>query len=280
MDDEVDLVDRLRAGDESAFVTLVGLYQPRMLRLAEATVWSRAVAEEVTQDTWLAVLRGVERFEGRSSFKTWLFRILLNRARSAASREQRAGRPDDSIVEDRFDSSGAWATPPEAWADRVDDRLVAEQLAARVQQLLPALPTVNAKLWCYEISRACLPTTSPTCSASATGTNGCSCTEAAPAFGSSWPPTWVRGHGEVLAPPPSPGLPPSGRVDGRLPRRTTSAEGTGTPQRAPGRVPTLLGVPRPATDDDRRLGRAEPDALTDDALDELVGLYRRWRAEA
>ena len=140
MDDEVDLVDRLRAGDESAFVTLVGLYQPRMLRLAEATVWSRAVAEEVTQDTWLAVLRGVERFEGRSSFKTWLFRILLNRARSAASREQRAGRPDDSIVEDRFDSSGAWATPPEAWADRVDDRLVAEQLAARVQQLLPALP--------------------------------------------------------------------------------------------------------------------------------------------
>jgi RNA polymerase sigma-70 factor (ECF subfamily) len=140
MDDDVELVNRLRAGDESAFVMLVGLYQPRMLRLAEATVGSRAVAEEVTQDTWLAVLRGVERFEGRSSLKTWLFHILLNRARSAASREQRAGRPDAAGVEDRFDKSGAWATPPEPWADRVDDRLAAEHLAARVQQLLPELP--------------------------------------------------------------------------------------------------------------------------------------------
>jgi RNA polymerase sigma-70 factor, ECF subfamily len=138
--DDVELVDRLRAGDESAFVTLVGLYQPRMLRLAEATVGSRAVAEEVTQDTWLAVLRGVERFEGRSSLKTWLFHILLNRARSAASREQRAGRPDEGVVEDRFDKSGAWAMPPEPWADRVDDRLAAEHLAARIQQLLPELP--------------------------------------------------------------------------------------------------------------------------------------------
>jgi RNA polymerase sigma-70 factor (ECF subfamily) len=140
VDDDVELVDRLRVGDESAFVTLVGLYQPRMLRLAETTVGSRAVAEEVTQDTWLAVLRGVERFEGRSSLKTWLFHILLNRARSAASREQRAGRPDEDIVEDRFDKSGAWATPPEPWADRVDDRLVAEHLASRVRQLLPELP--------------------------------------------------------------------------------------------------------------------------------------------
>lgn len=140
MDDDVELVDRLRAGDESAFVALVSRCQPGMLRLAEATVGSRAVAEEVTQDTWLAVLRGVDRFEGRSSLKTWLFHILLNRARSAATREQRAGRPDEGVVEDRFDTSGAWATPPEPWADRIDDRLVAEHLAARVRQLLPELP--------------------------------------------------------------------------------------------------------------------------------------------
>src|SRR6188472_3149462 len=115
VDDEGELVDRLRAGDESAFVALVGRYQPRLLRLAETTVGSRAVAEEVTQDTWLAVVRGVERFEGRSSLATWLFHILLNRARSAAGREQRAGRPDESVVEDRFDKSGAWASPPEPW---------------------------------------------------------------------------------------------------------------------------------------------------------------------
>ena len=132
------LVERLRAGDEAAFVTLVRRYQSPLLRVAEATVGSRAVAEEVCQDTWLAVLRGVERFEGRSSFKTWLFRILLNRARTSVGREQRAGRPDDEV--ERFDASGAWATPPVQWSDRVDERLVAEDLARRVHELLPSLP--------------------------------------------------------------------------------------------------------------------------------------------
>jgi RNA polymerase sigma-70 factor (ECF subfamily) len=134
-----ELVAGLQAGDESAFVELVTLYQARLVRFAEATVGSRAVAEEVTQDTWLAVVRGVERFEGRSSLQTWLFRIMLNRARSAVGREQRAGRPDDT-VEERFDASGAWATPPVPWSDQVDDRMVAEDLAARVQVLLPELP--------------------------------------------------------------------------------------------------------------------------------------------
>src|SRR5258705_12227498 len=76
LDDDADLVNRLRAGDESAFVALIERYQQRMMRLAEMTVGSRAVAEEVTQDTWLAVVRGVDRFEGRSSLKTWLFHIL------------------------------------------------------------------------------------------------------------------------------------------------------------------------------------------------------------
>lgn len=138
VDDDADLVDRLRAGDESAFVAVIERYQQRMLRLAELTVGSRAVAEEVTQDTWLAVVRGVERFEGRSSLKTWLFHILLNRARSAAGREQRAGRPEHN-VDERFDKAGAWAAPPDPWADRADDRVVAERLAARVQELLPQL---------------------------------------------------------------------------------------------------------------------------------------------
>ena len=138
-DDDGALVAGLRAGDEQAFVALVRQYQPAMLRLAEATVGSRAVAQEVTQDTWLAVMRGVDRFEGRSSLKTWLFRILLNRARSAAGKEDRAGRPE-LIDEERFDSSGAWAEPPEAWADRADDRLIAAQLAERVQSLLAELP--------------------------------------------------------------------------------------------------------------------------------------------
>jgi len=138
-DDDAALVAGLRAGDERAFVALVRDYQPTLLRLAEATVGSRAVAQEVTQDTWIAVMRGVDRFEGRSSLKTWLFRILLNRARSAADREQRAGRPE-AIDDERFDASGAWADPPEPWADRADDRLLAAQLADRVQSLLAELP--------------------------------------------------------------------------------------------------------------------------------------------
>ena len=137
--DDTELVERLQAGDEAAFVEIVTRYQARLVRFAQATVGSRAVAEEVTQDTWLAVVRGVERFEGRSSFQTWLFRILLNRARSAVGREQRAGRPDDTL-EERFDASGAWASPPVPWADQVDDRMIAEQLATRVQDYLPELP--------------------------------------------------------------------------------------------------------------------------------------------
>jgi len=137
--DDATLVERLRAGDEAAFVELVKRYQARMLRLAEATVGSRAVAEEVTQETWLGVVRGVERFEGRSSLKTWMFRILLNRARSAAGKEVRAGRPQDD-VDERFDASGAWIDPPAPWSEQADERLTAERLAGRVQQLLPELP--------------------------------------------------------------------------------------------------------------------------------------------
>jgi RNA polymerase sigma-70 factor (ECF subfamily) len=141
VDVDGDLVDRLRGGDERAFAELVRRYHAPLLRLAEATVGSRAVAEEAVQETWLAVVRGVERFEGRSSFKTWLFRILLNRARSAGTREQRAGaRHDELDPAERFDATGEWASPPEAWADRVDDRLVATELAERARRLLEQLP--------------------------------------------------------------------------------------------------------------------------------------------
>jgi RNA polymerase sigma-70 factor (ECF subfamily) len=137
--DDRGLVTALQQGDEAAFVELVRRYQSSLLRLAEATVGSRAVAEEVTQDTWIAVLRGIDRFEGRSSLKTWLYRVLLNRARSAAGRETRAGRPSGADDE-RFDAAGAWAEPPVPWSDAVDDRVTAEHLAARACALLEQLP--------------------------------------------------------------------------------------------------------------------------------------------
>ena len=139
MEDDAALVERLQTGDENAFAELVRRYQTPLLRVAEATVGSRAVAEEACQDAWLAVVRGIERFEGRSSFKTWLFRVLVNRAHTSATQEHRAGRVDGDVIE-RFDASGGWADPPAPWSERVDDEVVAQQLAKRVHELLPSLP--------------------------------------------------------------------------------------------------------------------------------------------
>lgn len=147
MGDEAELVERVRAGDEDAFAAVVRQYHARMLRLAESVVGSRAVADEVVQDTWLAVVRGIERFEGRSSFKTWLFHILLNRARSAAGKEHRAQPLAVDDREDRrFNAVGGWKVPPAPWADEVDDRITAEQLAGRVREMLAELPDAQRQV--------------------------------------------------------------------------------------------------------------------------------------
>jgi len=139
-----ELLARLRAGDEAAFAALVRRHQQSLLRLAQTMVGSRAVAEEVVQDTWLGLLRGIDRFEERSSLKTWLFRILVNRARSTGVRERRTDAvPDEG---DTFDRSGAWAVPPEPWADRVDDRLVAGALAGRVRAHVEELPSAQRQV--------------------------------------------------------------------------------------------------------------------------------------
>src|SRR5439155_3369085 len=87
--EEMQLVEALRGGDERAFEELVRMYQAALLRVAQIYVSSRSVAEEVVQETWLAVLNGIDRFEGRSSLKTWIFRILANRAKTLAQRDRR-----------------------------------------------------------------------------------------------------------------------------------------------------------------------------------------------
>lgn len=144
MDEEVRLLERLRAGDEEAFVTLVSRHHASMLRLASSFVPSHAVAEEVVQETWLGVVRGLERFEGRSSFKTWLFRILVNRARSAGTRERRTvpvGSGSEPAVDaSRFGPDGRWASPPAPWADEIDDRLEAAELAGKLRIAFSELP--------------------------------------------------------------------------------------------------------------------------------------------
>ena len=90
VDADRELLARLRAGDEAAFMTLVDRYGALMLRVALMHVRSRAVAEEVVQEAWLGVIRGLDRFEGRSSLKTWILRIVANLARTRAVREQRS----------------------------------------------------------------------------------------------------------------------------------------------------------------------------------------------
>ena len=140
---EASLVDRLRGGDEAAFVTLVGRYHQPMLRLARSMVSSEAVAEEAVQDTWLGVVRGIDRFEGRSSFKTWLFRILVNRARSAGTKEERLVPLDEGPVVDagRFDAGGQWADPVAQWRTEFEDRLEAAVWAPILKTALEQLPS-------------------------------------------------------------------------------------------------------------------------------------------
>jgi len=139
-----DLVRRLRSGDESAFTELINAYHPSMVRLAQSFVSSRAVAEEVAQDTWLAVLKGIDGFEGRSSLKTWVFHILANRARSTGAREQRTTPVDlgdeGSVDRRRFDETGAWSDPPAHWSDEVVDRLSSGPLVAEVRAAISELP--------------------------------------------------------------------------------------------------------------------------------------------
>src|SRR5215217_9103983 len=108
MEEEGQLLAALRAGDEAAFKQLIDRYHASLVRVAQAYVPTRALAEEVAQETWLAVLEGIDRFEGRSSLKTWLFRILTNRAKTRGIREGRsrpfsALEPDEPAVEaERF----------------------------------------------------------------------------------------------------------------------------------------------------------------------------------
>src|SRR5690349_5797960 len=127
---DIELLDKLRQGDEDAFMMLVEQYQLSMLRIVSMYINDRAVAEEVVQDTWIGVLQGLERFEGRSSLKTWIFTILSNRAKTQARREGRYVTAselgeDDTLDEPAVDPSrfrpagdpypGHWAIGPTSW---------------------------------------------------------------------------------------------------------------------------------------------------------------------
>jgi RNA polymerase sigma-70 factor, ECF subfamily len=128
-------------------MALVEKYGPSLLRVALLYVPTRAAAEEVVADTWLAVVTGLERFEGRSSLKTWLFRILTNKAKTRGVRERRTlpfssfagdGDEEDTAVDvDRFARGGDWAAPPRGVPE---ERLLAAEARATIEAAIDALP--------------------------------------------------------------------------------------------------------------------------------------------
>jgi RNA polymerase sigma-70 factor (ECF subfamily) len=119
--EEMRLVKALRNRDERAFEELIRMYQGALVRVAQMYVSSRSLAEDVVQESWVAVLDGIDRFEGRSSLKTWIFRIVANRAKTRGHREARSRpfsslEPEPSVSPDRF-VDGQWAAPPESWPE-------------------------------------------------------------------------------------------------------------------------------------------------------------------
>jgi RNA polymerase sigma-70 factor (ECF subfamily) len=161
-DADAQLVAALKRRDEAAFVTLVERYQHSLLRLALVYCRTMAVAEEIVQDTWLGVIQGIDRFEGRASFKTWLFQILVNRARTRAEREGRA--VSFSSLAEEAESSGEpavpperfrpvddqwpnnWAVPPQSWGESTDAGLLAAETMGLVKRAIASLPSAQQQV--------------------------------------------------------------------------------------------------------------------------------------
>ena len=142
------LLQRLLAGEEAAFAVLVDRFHTRLIRFAVSFVGDWSAAEDVVQETWIAVFRGVEKFEGRSSLHAWLFGICANRARTAYSRRARTVSMDmdgATVDRSRFDRSGSWAVPPEPWPE-VDARLDADALLPLVRAAIDDLPDLQRQV--------------------------------------------------------------------------------------------------------------------------------------
>jgi RNA polymerase sigma-70 factor (ECF subfamily) len=153
--DDRTVIEALRQGDEGAFARLVDDYHAGLSRVARLYIANRAVADEVVQDTWLGVIQGIWAFEGRSSLKTWIFRILINRARTRAAREGRvipfarfevevgaaaAVAPDRFQPADHPTEPGHWTEPPSDPGTSPERRLLAREARERLQNAIEALP--------------------------------------------------------------------------------------------------------------------------------------------
>jgi RNA polymerase sigma-70 factor, ECF subfamily len=158
--EETRIADALRRGDEDAFVSLVERYHASLVRLAHIYIGDRAAAEEVAQETWLGVIRGIDRFEGRSSLKTWIFRILANRAKTRAARERRsipfsalasesvepAVEPERFLAPGQARRPGQWASPPSTWRGIPEERLLARETLGLIMESIAALPATQREV--------------------------------------------------------------------------------------------------------------------------------------
>jgi RNA polymerase sigma-70 factor (ECF subfamily) len=150
--EEAGLVQGLRAGDEEAFRALLRMYGSSMLRVAQMYVSNRAAAEDVVQEALVGVLRGIGRFEGRSSLKTWVFSIVVNTAKTRGVRDARTvpfssieDADGETVPADRFLGEferfpGHWAVPPSSWAGIPEERLVADETMRVVRREIDRLP--------------------------------------------------------------------------------------------------------------------------------------------
>jgi RNA polymerase sigma-70 factor (ECF subfamily) len=148
--DDGALVERLKARDEAAFGALLERYHSRLVRLARHFVPDEASAEAVAQETWMGLLDGLAKFEGRSSLKTYLFRILVNRARTRGVRERRSvpfsalGPADEegepALGPERFAADGHWAQPPSAGGRSPEEALLGAETLSLLTQALATLP--------------------------------------------------------------------------------------------------------------------------------------------
>jgi RNA polymerase sigma-70 factor, ECF subfamily len=156
-EDDLRLVEALRRGDEAAFMRLVDCYHGAMLRLAQVYVPERAVAEEVVQETWLAVLQSLARFEGRAALKTWIFRIVVNMAKTRAQREGRSvpfsslpemeREADEPLVDvgwfrpaDAQERLGMWVSLPQSWEHLPEAQLLSRETREHIREAITALP--------------------------------------------------------------------------------------------------------------------------------------------
>jgi len=154
--DERELISRLRRKDETAFTSLIAAHHGSLLRVARLYVNCSEVAQEVVQDTWLGVIKGIDGFEGRSSLKTWIFQILINRARSRGEREGRSipfsayfdaqtAPAEPAVDPSQFNENdpewpGGWVTQPRNWGATPEQVLLSSELRAYTQAAIDALP--------------------------------------------------------------------------------------------------------------------------------------------